>query len=197
MRERHFHRRNLPHLHYYEGEYFITFRLKDSLPLSEIKTLKEEVEKSSGDLSIKEKRLFRKYDDLLDSGQFGSGLLKRDEITAIIKELIHKYDALYYEIICYCIMPNHVHLVFTILDTGKSLSDIMKKIKGNTAITINKYLKRQGSLWQPESFDRLIRDEKELYNIIKYVLLNPVKSKLVDDWREWKHTYCHSNNIVL
>ena len=40
MSELHFHRRNLPHLHYNEGDYFITFRLKDSLPISEIKRLK-------------------------------------------------------------------------------------------------------------------------------------------------------------
>lgn len=45
MLKRHFHRRNLPHLYYNEGEYFITFRLKDSLPLNEVIKLKNELEK--------------------------------------------------------------------------------------------------------------------------------------------------------
>lgn len=162
MRSRYFHRRNLPHLHYNEGDYFITFRLKDSLPLSEIKKLKEELENSSEELSIKEKRLFKKYDELLDSGKYGSQVITEENITRIVKEIIRKYDKLYYELICYCIMPNHVHLVFTILSKEKSLSDIMKLIKGSSSIHINQYLKRSGSLWQAESFDRLIRDEKEL-----------------------------------
>ncbi len=197
MRKRYFHRRNLPHLHYNEGEYFVTFRLKDSLPLPEIKKLKDDLENSPEELSIREKRLFKRYDELLDSGKFGCLSIIEKAIAQIIKEILHKYDGLYYELICFCIMPNHVHLVFAILDSGKSLSDIMKRLKGSSAIAINKHLKRQESLWQAESFDRLIREEKELYNIIKYVLLNPVNANLVSDWKEWKHTYCHPNYLVL
>ncbi|MDP2363879.1 MAG: transposase [Ignavibacteria bacterium] len=197
MRVRYFHRRNLPHLHYNKGDYFVTFRLKDSLPLSELKRLKEELEKSSEELSIKGKKIFKKYDDLLDSGKYGSDYLRSYEIANIIKDVINKYDNVYFELICFCIMPNHVHLVFTILDSGKTLSDIMKKIKGSTAIIINRHLKKEGSLWQAESFDRLIREEKELYNIIKYVLLNPVKANLVADWKDWKHTYCHPSFMVI
>ena len=71
MRKRYFHRRNLPHLHYNEGEYFITFRLKDSLPSSEVQKLKEDLENSTKELSIKEKKLFKRYDELLDSRRFG------------------------------------------------------------------------------------------------------------------------------
>jgi len=197
MLEKHFHRRNLPHLYYNEGEYFITFRLKNSLPVNEIKKLRDELEKKASNLSAKEKRLFRKYDELLDSGKFGIPLLKKNEIADIIKNIIHKFDGLYYNLICYCIMPNHVHLVFSIFNNEKSLSDIMKLIKGNSSIMINKFLNRQGNLWQPESFDRLIRDDKELYQFIKYVLLNPVKAKLVDGWQNWSHTYCHPDFIVL
>ena len=197
MRKRYFHRRNLPHLHCNEGEYFITFRLKDSLPSSEVQKLKEDLENSTEELSIKEKRLFKRYNELLDSKRFGYMTITEEAITNIIKEILHKYDGLYYELICYCIMPNHVHLVFTILDCGKSLSDIMKRLKGSSAIAINKHLKREGSLWQAESFDRLVREEKELYNIIKYVLLNPVNANLVSDWKEWKHTYCHPSYLVL
>ena len=197
MRERYFHRRNLPHLHYNEGNYFVTFRLKGSLPLVELQKLKEDLENSTEELSIKEKRLFKRYDELLDLGRFGYMTITEEAITDIIKEILHKYDGLYYELICYCIMPNHVHLVFTIIDCGKSLSDIMKRLKGSSAIAINKHLKREGNLWQAESFDRLVREEKELYNIIKYVLLNPVNANLVSDWKEWKHKYCHPSYLVL
>jgi REP element-mobilizing transposase RayT len=197
MRKRYFYRRNLPHLHYNEGDYFITFRLKDSLPSSEVQKLKEDLENSPEELSIKEKRLFKRYDELLDSKGFGSMTIIEEAITNIIKEILYKYDGLYYELICYCIMPNHIHLVFTIISKEKSLSEIMKMIKGASSILINKYLNRTGSLWQAESFDRLIRDDVEMYNIVKYVLLNPVNANLVSDWKNWEHTYCHPSYLVL
>ena len=197
MSERHFHRRNLPHLHYNEGDYFITFRLKDSLPISEIKLLKSELENSSDDLTVKEKKLFKKYDELLDSQKFGTINVIEKNIIKIIKEIIHWHEKIYYDLICYCIMPNHIHLVFTIISKEKSLSEIMKMIKGTSSVMINKYLNRTGSLWQAESFDRLIRDDTEMYNIVKYVLLNPVKANLVSDWKNWEHTYCHPSYLVL
>lgn len=95
MRKRYFHRRNLPHLHYNEGEYFVTFRLKDSLPLSEIKKLKDDLENSPEELSIREKRLFKRYDELLDSGRFGCMSIIEEAIAKIINETLHKYDGLY------------------------------------------------------------------------------------------------------
>lgn len=197
MRQRYFHRRNLPHLHYNEGDYFVTFRLKDSLPLKLIEELRNSLEKNPVELSIKEKKLFKRYDDLLDSGNYGENSLLDKQVATIIKKAIEKYENELFQIICYCIMPNHVHIVFTILDNGKTLSDIMKLIKGSSAISINKLLDRKGNLWQAESFDRLIREEKELYNIVKYVLLNPVKANLVSDWKDWKYTYCHPSYLVL
>ena len=197
MRKRYFHRRNLPHLHYNEGDYFVTFRLKDSLPLILIEELRSDLEKNPAELSTKVKKLFKKYDDLLDSGNYGANYLLNKQVASIVKEAIEKYENELYQVICYCIMPNHVHIVFAILDAGKSLSDIMKLIKGRSAISINKLLNRKGNLWQAESFDRLIREEKELHNIVKYVLLNPVKANLVSDWKDWEYTYCHPSYLVL
>jgi len=171
--------------------------LKDSLPLKLIEELRNSLEKNPVELSIKEKKLFKRYDDLLDSGNYGENSLLDKQVATIIKKAIEKYENELFQIICYCIMPNHVHIVFTILDNGKTLSDIMKLIKGSSAISINKLLDRKGNLWQAESFDRLIREEKELYNIVKYVLLNPVKANLVSDWKDWKYTYCHPSYLVL
>jgi len=42
-----------------------------------------------------------------------------------------------------------------------------------------------------------VREEKELYNIIKYVLLNPVTAGLVEDYKDWQHNYCKKEYMVL
>jgi REP element-mobilizing transposase RayT len=94
-------------------------------------------------------------------------------------------------------MPNHIHVVFELVNQKKSIGDIMGAIKRNSAKDANKILNHKGAFWQAESFDRLVRDEKELYFIIKYVLLNSVNAGLVTDWNEWKYTYCHPDYLVL
>jgi REP element-mobilizing transposase RayT len=79
----------------------------------------------------------------------------------------------------------------------KLVGDIMASIKRYSAKSANEILNTKGKFWQAESFDRLVRDEKELYNIIKYVLLNPVNAGLVEDYKDWKYTYCKKEYLVL
>jgi hypothetical protein len=50
-------------------------------------------------------------------------------------------------------------------------------------------LGREGAFWQHENYDHFVRSGAELERIIKYVLYNPVKAKLIDDWAKWKWTY--------
>ncbi|MDR9365343.1 MAG: hypothetical protein RI575_08395, partial [Balneolaceae bacterium] len=71
------------------------------------------------------------------------------------------------------------------------ITKILESLKKFTARRCNKILNRTGqTFWQAESYDHVVRDEDELERIIRYVIYNPVKSKLVTDWREWKFTFC-------
>jgi len=67
----------------------------------------------------------------------------------------------------------------------------MQSIKRISAKESNKYLGREGAFWLSESYDRLVRDEKELFFTIVYVVNNPVKAGLCKTPEEWKHTYLH------
>ncbi len=207
---RSFHRRNLPHLYYNDGIYFITFRLKDSIPLKLLKELRLDSNQiteneSTRILTSKElrlsaagqKRIFRKYDSLLDTGRYGEKLLTLPQIIKVVKHTLHFPDGKDYLLICYCIMPNHVHIVIKLLNGSRSISKIMQSIKRISARDCNRILHRRGKFWQEESFDRLVRDETELYNILKYVLTNPVKAGLVNTWDEWEHTYCRRDFLIL
>jgi len=94
-------------------------------------------------------------------------------------------------------MPNHIHLVFKLLSENKSISRIMQSIKRTSARKSNMILNRAGKFWQDESYDRLVRDDKELYFIIKYVLMNPVNAGLTNNWNSWEYSYCDPNYLVL
>lgn len=197
MTEKHFHRRNLPHLYFSEGIYFITFRLVDSLPSNKVAEIKAALESLERNNDEKFRRLLKKYDAILDSGLYGNKHLSNFEIAEICKYTLHFPDGKDYKLICYCIMPNHIHLVFELIKANKGISKIMQSIKRISARKSNLSLKRTGKFWQDESYDRLVRDDKELYFIIKYVLMNPVNAGIVENWTDWKYTYCRPEYLVL
>ncbi|HQJ47049.1 MAG TPA: transposase [Ignavibacteriaceae bacterium] len=190
----HFHRRNLPHLYFNDGIYFITARLVNSIPLEKLELLKK---MNRENVNEKDKRLFKKYDALIDSGEFGENYLNIKPCAEIVKNCLHYPDGKDYKLICYCIMPNHFHLVFELLENNKGISKILQSIKRKAARECNKILNRKGKFWQDESFDRWVRDNKELYFVIRYVLLNPVKAGLVENLSEWEYTYCRKGYDVI
>lgn len=88
------------------------------------------------------------------------------------------------------VMPDHVHIIFTPLqcEGGEpfTFEEILGGIKGASAHSINKALKRSGSVWQDESFDHVIRCQESLEAKIEYVRQNPVRSGLVKKPEDYK-----------
>jgi REP element-mobilizing transposase RayT len=88
------------------------------------------------------------------------------------------------------VMPDHVHLIFIPLTDYESmevcsLAKIMDAIKGVSAHKINKALDRKGRVWQPESFDHVLRSSESLDAKIEYLLDNPLRRGLVREWRDY------------
>ena len=83
---------------------------------------------------------------------------------------------------CYftMVMPDHLHVVFQLLDK-KTLSEVMKSLKGFTGKNIKELLKLNTPIWQEQFRDHLIRDDKGLIEIMKYCLYNPVRAGLVQN----------------
>jgi REP element-mobilizing transposase RayT len=80
------------------------------------------------------------------------------------------------------VMPDHVHLIFIPLENeaGETFTfeEIIGSMKGASAHSINKALKRSGPVWQDESFDHVIRHAESLEQKIRYVRDNPVRKGL-------------------
>ena len=75
----------------------------------------------------------------------------------------------------YVVMPNHVHLIIELSDTGENLSVIINQFKGLVS-------RRLGySPWQRSFHDHIIRDEKDYEMIWNYIEANPSK------WNEDKY----------
>ena len=202
-----FYRRNLPHVQPRGATFLVNFRLAGSLPAEVVERLRAETQKLEKKLlGIKDheeilllrdkeqRKLFAKWDDALHNNKAGPFWLKEDKIAEIIANSIRFHDGNWFDVLAYCIMPNHVHLVLTPYESSDkadySLTRIMHNIKRNSANHANKILGRTGAFWQHENYDRFARNEKELERIIKYVLYNPVKANLVKEQTDWKWSYC-------
>ncbi len=72
-------------------------------------------------------------------------------------------------------MPNHVHLLIT---PRIPVPKITQSLKRFTAQEANRILGLTGKLWQPESYDRLVRSHTEFHRIANYIEMNPVKAGL-------------------
>jgi hypothetical protein len=67
----------------------------------------------------------------------------------------------------------------------------MKGIKGVTARKINELHGSTGTVWQDETFDRIMRNQDELDEKLYYMLHNPVKRELVKD--PWEYPWWYFN----
>ena len=125
------------------------------------------------------RRILKLLDKYEDAG-YGQCYLRDDRAAQIVKDALFYYDQEKYEVVSWCIMPNHVHVLITLLK-AVSLSEILHSWRSFSSNEINKLFDRQGRLWMPEYFDRYIRDEEHFNNVVNYIHNNPVKAGLVDD----------------
>ena len=116
-------------------------------------------------------------------------LLNSSERTLVLRH-IRQGDGSFYTLIACVIMPDHVHVVF-MADLGYSLSRIMKGMKGASSRIINIARHSRGRVWQDESFDRIIRNEKELFGKLTYMLNNPLKAGLIKSATRYRWWYCN------
>ncbi len=230
---RQFYRRRLPHLVPPDATFFVTFRLVDSIPqavLRNYRARKEwleaetkriahastadapEVTEHIARLEEFHRAWFQTIETWLDRATTGENWLRDESIARIVTNSLHFLNQQSYDLIAYCVMPNHVHIVFRppltadelmeaheesgrlyFLSEHPSLARILKSLKGFTTREANKSLHRQGAFWEAESYDHYVRDSAELDRIVTYVLNNPVKAGFVSRWQDWPHSY--SNKI--
>ena len=108
---------------------------------------------------------------------------------SIVKEVVEYEDQRRIQLWGGCIMPDHVHIAMHRLEiergTWHDVSQVLKSIKGVSARRINPLLGTSGSVWQKESYDRLVRDVKEFHDTRHYIWMNPVRSGLVSEVVDW------------
>jgi REP element-mobilizing transposase RayT len=183
MSDVHIHQRgNTPHWELTGATYSITWRLHGSLPAEAVRRLQDDREArqrraSTGLERLEIQRAWEFDTDELLHHSPSARYLEDPRIATCVVSALQFFAGTRYDLLAWCVMPNHVHVVMRI-SGDLPLEKIVHSWKSYTANQANKILGRTGTFWQREYYDRIIRDEKDLTRTIAYVRGNPAKAGL-------------------
>lgn len=192
-------RRRLPHWLVAERPYFVTIRLKGTLPKSVMQDLKKERDELAARERLREddwtdlhRRQFKTIESVLDACSQGVDWLADPEVASVVlKNLAWLEEARQWRIYAATVMPTHLHVLLRNKGgrNGCLLEDLarFKSFSGQAA---NRILHRSGAFWAREDFDHWCRSPQKVESVVHDICNNPVKAGLVSTWRDWRWTRC-------
>lgn len=100
---------------------------------------------------------------------------------------ISKDSEKHIEIIAYCLMPNHLHLILMQL-REKGISIFMNNVLNSYTRYFNLLHKRKGPLWESRFKHILVETDEQLLHLTRYIHLNPSSANLVKKPELWKYS---------
>ena len=100
--------------------------------------------------------------------------LKKTDYNYFLEKLSALSDEMGFEVLAYCLMPNHYHLV--LFDENARYSTIIKRLSTSYVMHFNNKYSRVGPLFQGRFCGKPIEDDIYLMTVIKYVHMNPQKA---------------------
>jgi len=107
-----------------------------------------------------------------------AALTQPDVVHLAWSQILRAAHEKHFEVLAYTFMPDHVHLVVEGMTDSSDLKAFAKLAKQYSGY----YYARGhggGKLWQRYGSDRIIREQPELLDRIRYVVNNPVAAGLV------------------
>jgi len=101
----------------------------------------------------------------------------------VVAALVH-YHGVSVDVLTYCVMPDHVHVLVGLAHDGKPLSGWVADLKRWTV-----HQARKGGLslrWQPGFYEHVVRKSEDVAAISGYILANPVRAGLAEEWRAYR-----------
>jgi len=105
----------------------------------------------------------------------------REMLLHVLEEVNDRYHWLCHT---YCLMSNHYHLVIETL--GGNLSTGMRQLNGVYTMRFNRRHGSVGHVFQGRYKAILIQKESHLLEVCRYVVLNPVRAKVVKTPERWR-----------
>lgn len=110
----------------------------------------------------------------------------REEFLFILDNVIRRFNWLCH---AYCLMDNHYHLLIETPDGNLSLG--MRQLNGIYTQKYNYLHGKTGHVFQGRYKAILVDKESYLLELCRYVVLNPVRAKMISKPEEWKWSSYH------
>jgi len=95
-------------------------------------------------------------------------------------KLVHKL-----KLYAYCLMPNHIHIIVDPVNEVSNISAFMKSLAIRQTRFFNSKYSRSGTLWESRYISSPVEAERYLLACCRYVEMNPVRSKRVNQPMEY------------
>ena len=164
----------------------MTFRLADSLPANALQKLEQELTSLSDSQRDRARRT--RIENWLDAG-VGCCALRHPAVAEVVESALLRFDSERYRLLCWSVMPNHVHVLIEPLDDLGRIVKSWKSFVARWAMGNNNSLGLAipgHRFWMRDYWDRYIRNEAHLQAVMAYIHQNPVKAGLVDMPENWR-----------
>lgn len=94
---------------------------------------------------------------------------------------------LFAEVIAYCLMPTHIHLIL-MQKSKNGIEKFMAKILNSYSRYFNTKHGRIGPLWSTRFKSLLIKDDEQLLHLTRYLHLNPTSAGLANKPEDWEYS---------
>jgi putative transposase len=111
----------------------------------------------------------------------------REAFLKVLGEVCRRMRWLCYS---YCLMTNHYHLVIETLDN--TLSKGMRQLNGVYTQCFNRHHGRVGHVFQGRYKAILVDREPYLLELVRYVVLNPIRANMVTSPEQWRWSSYHA-----
>ena len=113
---------------------------------------------------------------------------ERDRSTYLEKLFIY-CEQKEVEVLCYCLLTNHVHLL---LETPKgNLSKLMQPLQTSYTVYFNKRHRHTGHVFEQRYKAFLVDKDNYLLQVSRYIHLNPVAARVVDRPQDYRWSSYH------
>lgn len=99
-----------------------------------------------------------------------------------MRQVAQEFD---FDILAYCFMPDHLHIVLNGKSQVAELQKFVKTYKQKTGYYYKQHFGQR--LWSHSYYDRVLRKEQNIKTVCKYTFMNPVEAGLVKTPKEYLH----------
>ena len=104
-----------------------------------------------------------------------------------------------FETIAVCVLPNHIHAIWTLPPDDADYSLRWRLIKTKFSahfphaenLSASKRRRNERGIWQRRFYEHTVRDETDLQRCADYIHFNPVKHGLCGNVRDWPFSSFH------